>query len=76
VELAGEWRRMSNEKLVGLYTLLSYIRAVKLMRIKLIGMWNLQGEENAYRNLIGKRKERDHFEDQDLDGDNVKLNFK
>jgi hypothetical protein len=38
------------------------------MRIKLIGMWTLQGEENAYRTLIGKRKERDQFEDQELDG--------
>jgi hypothetical protein len=56
-DVTGEWRKLHNEELRGLYSLPSIIRIIKLRRVKWAGHVARMGEKrNAYRLLVGKPK--------------------
>jgi hypothetical protein len=54
-EVTGEWRKLHNEKLRGLYSSPSIIRIIKSRRMRWAGHVARMGEKrNAYRSLVGK----------------------
>jgi hypothetical protein len=54
-EVTGEWRKLHNEELRDLYSLLSIIRMIKSRRMRWAGHVARMGEKrNAYRLLVGK----------------------
>jgi hypothetical protein len=51
----GGWRKLHNEKLYNLYSLLSKIRIIKSRRMRWAGHVTRMGEKrNVYRLLVGK----------------------
>jgi hypothetical protein len=65
--VTGGWRKLHNEELLNLYS--SIIRMIKSRRMRLAGHVASAGEKrNANKILVGKLKERDRQEDQDLGG--------
>jgi hypothetical protein len=68
-EVTGEWRKLHNEELHNLYSSPDNIRQVKSRRMRWAGHVARTGEErNMYKVLVGKPKERDHWEAQGVDG--------
>jgi hypothetical protein len=67
--VTGGWRKLHNEELHNLYTSPSIIRVIKSRRMRCAGHAARMG---ARRKHIGywweSQKERDHVEDQDVDG--------
>jgi hypothetical protein len=58
-EVTGEWRKLHNEELHGLYSSLSIIRIIKARRMRWAGHVAQMGEKrNAYRLLVGKPEGR------------------
>jgi len=54
-EVTGEWRRLHNEELNGLYSSPNIVRVIKSRRMKWTGHVSRMGEERvAYRVLVGK----------------------
>jgi hypothetical protein len=54
-EMAGRWRRLQNEELHDLYSLLNIIRMYKTRKIRWEGHVARMGEKrSAYRLLVGK----------------------
>ena len=54
-EVTGEWRRLHNEELNGLYSSPNIVRAIKSRRMRWAGHVAHMGEERgAYRVLVGK----------------------
>jgi hypothetical protein len=54
-EVTGEWRKLHNEELRGLYSLLSIIRIIKSRRMRWEGhVARIGDKRNAYRLLVGK----------------------
>jgi hypothetical protein len=66
-EVTGGWRKLHNEELHNLYSSRSIIRMIRSRRMRWAGHV-ARGKRNAYRILVGKPEERDHFEDQDVGG--------
>jgi hypothetical protein len=67
--VTGEWRNLYNEELRELYSSPSIIRLIKSRRLRWVGYVARMGEKrNAYRLLVGKPEERDHWEDQEIGG--------
>jgi hypothetical protein len=65
--VTGGWRKLNNEELHNLYSSPSIIRMTKSRRMRWTGHVARMGEKrNAYRWEI--QKQRDHWEDQDVDG--------
>jgi hypothetical protein len=58
-EVTGGWRKLHNEELHNLYSSPSIIRMIKSRRMRWAGHAARMGES---------QKERDHWEDQDVDG--------
>jgi hypothetical protein len=57
--VTGEWRKLNNEELHGLYSLPSIIRIIKARRMRWEGHVARTGEKrNAYRLLVGKPEGR------------------
>jgi hypothetical protein len=55
VEVMGEWRRLHNEELNGLYSSPDIVRVMKSRRMRWTGHVAVMGEERwAYRVLVGK----------------------
>jgi hypothetical protein len=53
--VTGEWRKLHNQELRDLYSLLSIIRIIKSRRMRSAGHVAGMGEKkNAYRLLVGK----------------------
>jgi hypothetical protein len=68
-EVTGEWRKLHNEELHNLYSSPDIIRQNKSRRMRWAGHVARMGEERkVYKVLMGKPKERDHSEDQSVDG--------
>ena len=68
-EVTGEWRRLHNEELNGLYSSPNIVRLIKSRRMRWAGHVARMGEERgAYRVLVGKRRERDRWGDLGIDG--------
>jgi hypothetical protein len=54
-EVAGKWRKLHNEKLRDLYSLLSVIRIIKSRKMRGAGhVVRMREKRNAYRLLVGK----------------------
>jgi hypothetical protein len=60
---------VDNEELHNLYSSASIIRMIKSRRMRWAGHIAHVGEKkNAYRILMGRQKEKDHWEDQGIGG--------
>jgi hypothetical protein len=67
-EAMGRWRTLYNEELRDLYFSPSIIRMIKSRKMRWAGHVTRKGEKRtAYRLLVRKQGERDHWEDQDVD---------
>jgi hypothetical protein len=65
---------LHNEEFHILYSFPNIIRQIKSRRMRWVGHVAHTGEErNVYRFLMGKSKERDHFEDKGVDGITIDL---
>jgi hypothetical protein len=68
-EVTGEWRKLHNGELHNLCSSPDIIRLMKSSRMRWAGHVARMGEgRNGYRVLVGKRKEKNHLEDQGVDG--------
>jgi hypothetical protein len=66
---SGEWRKLHIEELNDLYTLPNIVRGVKSRRMRWVGMWRVWGRgEVCTGEAWGSLRERDHWEDPDVDG--------
>ena len=68
-EVTGEWGRLHNEELCGLYCLQNVLGVIKSRSMRWTGHVARMGERrSAYKDLVGKPRERDQLEDPDVDG--------
>ena len=68
-KVTGEWRRLHNDELNDLYSSPNIVRVIKSRRMRWAGHVARMGEERgAYRVLVGKTEERDHWGDLGVDG--------
>jgi hypothetical protein len=66
-EMTGVWRKLHNEEFRNLYSSPSIIRMIKSRRIRWVQHVAQMGDmKNAYRILVRKPKEGDHWKDQDV----------
>jgi len=64
-EMAGEYRRLHNEEIYGLYGSSNTFRVIKSRRITLEGHVARFGERRSvYRVLVGRLEGKNHLEDQ------------
>ena len=67
-EVTGEWRRLHNEELNGLYSTPNIVRVIKSRRMRWAGHVARMGEERGtYKVVVGK-PERDRWGDLGVDG--------
>jgi hypothetical protein len=58
-EVMGHWRKLHNEELHNLYSLINIIRIIKSRRTRWVGHVALMGEKrNTCRTLMGKLEEK------------------
>jgi hypothetical protein len=67
-EVTGGCRKLHNKELHNLYSSPSIIRVIKSRRMRWAGHVARLGEKTAYRLLLGRQKEGDHYEDLDVVG--------
>jgi hypothetical protein len=68
-EVTGEWRKLHNEELHILYPSPDIISQIKSRRMRWAGHVARMGEERKlYGVLVRITKERDHFEEQGVEG--------
>jgi len=69
VEVTGEWMRLQNKEVNGLYTSPNIVREIKSRRMSWAGHVARMGEERGcIGSCWGNRRQRDHWEDLDVDG--------
>ena len=67
-EVAGEWRKLHNEELNGLYSSPYIVRVLKSRRMRLAGHVARRGRREAYTGCWwGNLRERDHLGDSGVD---------
>jgi hypothetical protein len=75
-EVNGGRIKLHKEELRDLYSSPSIIRSMKPRRVMWAGHVARMGEgRTVYRLLVGKPFESDHYEDQDMCTDNIKLDL-
>jgi hypothetical protein len=68
-EVTGEWRRLHNEELNGLYSSSNIVRVIKSRSMRWAGHVARMGEEKgAYRVLVGKQEGKNRWGDLGVDG--------
>jgi hypothetical protein len=68
-EVTGSWRKVHNEELHNLYSSPSIIRMIKSRRMRWAGHVARMGRRGMHIGYWRKcQKERDHWEDQDVGG--------
>ena len=68
-EVAGEWRKLHNEELNGLYCSTNIFRVIKSRRMKWAGHVARMGERRGvHRDLVGKPEGKNHLGDPGVDG--------
>ena len=68
-EVTGEWRRLHNEELNGLYSSPNIVRVIKSRRMRWVGHVARMGEERVrIGSWWGNRRERDRWGDLGVDG--------
>jgi hypothetical protein len=68
-EVTGEWKKLHSGELHNLYSPPDIIWQIKLRRMRWAGRMERMGEgRNVDRVLVGKPKDKDHLEDQGVDG--------
>jgi hypothetical protein len=68
-EVTGEWRKLHNEELNDMYSLLNIVRVVKSRRMRWVGHVAGMGEERGvHRVLVRKPEGKGHWGDPDVDG--------
>jgi hypothetical protein len=74
-EVTGEWRKLHNEELNGLYSLPNIVRKIKSRRLRWAGHVARMGEgRGVYRVLVRKPEGKSSWGDQDIDG-RIKLGW-
>jgi hypothetical protein len=69
IKVTGGWRKLHNEELHNLYSSPSIIRMIKSRRIKWAGhVAQMERRRMHVEYWWESQKERDHWEDQDVDG--------
>jgi len=66
-KVTGEWRKLHNEELNGLYSLPNIVWVVKLRKMRWVGHIASMGEVHTGF-WLGKLRKRDHLEDSGIDG--------
>jgi hypothetical protein len=66
--VTGEWTKLHSEELHILYSSPDIIRQIKSRKMRWAGHVARMGEESVQGFGGRNQKERDHFEDQDVDG--------
>jgi hypothetical protein len=66
--LTGEWRKLRNEELNGLYALPNLVRVIKSRRMRWAGHVARMGEGRCTGFWCGNRRERDRWGDPGVDG--------
>ena len=68
-EATGEWRKLHNEELKGLYSSPNIVRVIKSRRMRWAGHVARIGDgRGVYRVLVGNRRVRDRWGNPDVDG--------
>jgi hypothetical protein len=68
-EVMEEWRKLHNGQLHNLYSSPDIIRQIKSRIMRWVGHVARMGEgRNVYRVLVGKSEEKNHLQDQGVDG--------
>jgi len=68
-EVTGEWRRMHNEELNGLYFSPNIVRVIKSRIMRWLGMWGVWVRRGwCIGSCWGNRREGDHWGDLGVDG--------
>jgi hypothetical protein len=69
-EATGEWRKLHNDQLNDLYSLLHMVRVVISSRMRWAGHVERWGEERGVHRVLvgGKLRERGNWGDPDVDG--------
>ena len=68
-DVTGDWRRLHNEELNGLYSSPNIVRVIKSRRMRWAAHVALKGEERgAYRLLVGKPEGKNRWGDLGVDG--------
>ena len=68
-KVTGEWRKPHNEELNYLYSSPNIVRVIKSRRMRWTGyIARMSERRGVYRVLVRNLRERDHLEDQGVDG--------